>query len=192
MIYDTVDYAMRNLCGTFVIHKGTNNFVKVTNVYDDLMTVELLCEIFHISNHQTGVCKLSELSLNSPALGMANLNGNVCYVSRIPKREDWRQGLRRNNLSLKFLGPDFHMRIYDLNNIFKSLNKTRKGKLPSFIEASSARDDKARAFHREWVVWNNELFYKTSLVGLIKEGGAIEWASNKAYLEEYFLECTNA
>jgi len=76
--------------------------------------LEILVNIFHVGEGEDGlwalVCKiggeevdrynlsLSDLELSSPPLGNIDYNGHTYFVSRMPKRNDWRQGLRRDNL----------------------------------------------------------------------------------------------
>lgn len=42
---------------------------------------------------------LNELDLRSPPLGNIDFRGHTYYVSRVPKRNDWRQGIRKDNLA---------------------------------------------------------------------------------------------
>lgn len=41
---------------------------------------------------------LSDINPTSPRLGYTNYDGNAFYLGRFPKRRDWKQGLRRENM----------------------------------------------------------------------------------------------
>ena len=104
-MYDTQEYAESRLLGTFVRHKG--EVVEVVGVSGDLK-----CMVS--TSDSEFVVPLEDLNLESMPLGYSNLNGVATYLSRIPMRRDWRQGVRAANIegligglreSLGGLGP---------------------------------------------------------------------------------------
>lgn len=107
----------------------------------------------------------NELNVTPVPLGMCNFGDTVSYLSRIPLRRDWRQGLRRenfksSNIDHAAIPPDV-------------LAKVIKGQYPSLKEAleTVAKKKGAIAWHRNWAVDSDgKLIYKLSVVGTSKDG----------------------
>ena len=111
-----------------------------------------------IVTHKDRMFKLDELDLSSPELGMVNTMRGPVYLARIPKRDDWRQGLRRANVG-KLWGQRVEV---DSKLIYKCI----RGKYPEILSAinDSEMEGLRIAFHRHWaleVVGKRvELYYK--------------------------------
>jgi hypothetical protein len=90
----------------------------VNTVVRDMMAVELVT-ILDIQRGGAGfiatvssfdeekgnyITPLEYLDLSSPPLGNINYRQETYYISRMPKRNDWRQGLRRENLVATYRG----------------------------------------------------------------------------------------
>lgn len=102
--------------------------------------------------------KLEELDLNSPPLGMVNTYRGPIYLARVPKRDDWRQGLRKANVT-KLWGQRVEV---DSKLIYKCI----RGQYPEIVSAiaDSQIEGLRIAFHRHWAleVLDNRvyLYYK--------------------------------
>lgn len=130
---------------------------------------------------QSHVCDLDELDLHPVPLGYCNYNKYASYLTRIPMRKDWRQGLRRGNYTT-INAPISADRIpYD------ALEQVIKGDYPTYAAALDAvRKVKSMAWHRHWAVNNGlEVFYKGSPnpVGNVEEGKVILTSRNSYLIE---------
>jgi hypothetical protein len=129
-------------------------------------------------------CQAGELDLKPVPLGYCNYNKQACYLSRIPMRRDWRQGLRRGNFaSLSGVNAD---RIpYDV------LRQCIVGDYPTFAGAVEAvKKVKSMAWHRHWAVDSDlRILYKGSNVPVgMLENGEIVLNSKYQYLKEALKE----
>jgi len=105
MYVDNKDYVQMRLVGTIVRDLKAGGLVTVLDVYDTprgLYTT--VCKVGveddddeEREDNQYRIC-LDDLDLSSPSLGNIDFEGSTYYVSRLPKRNDWRQGLRKDNL----------------------------------------------------------------------------------------------
>ena len=75
----------------------------------------LRAEVRVVDEEETYGVPLTQLDLTSPPLGNIDVDGLTYYVARVPKRNDWRQGLRPNNLMLVHRGRSY-------NYLFAALN----------------------------------------------------------------------
>ena len=92
MRYDTDGYARSRLLDTIVLHKGEPVLVDVVLDGSALFS--------RLGVGGTGTCPLSELDLSPIQLGYFNSEDSAHYLQRVPKRRDWRQGLRGNNVNM--------------------------------------------------------------------------------------------
>lgn len=106
-----------------------------------------------------------ELDLTPVPLGMCNFNHNAHYLSRVPLRRDWRQGLRREN----FISPTCdHAAIPPA-----LLAKVIKGEYPALKECFDLvkKGALAAAWSRRWAIGRDStLIYKNKVVGTSKDG----------------------
>jgi len=75
---------------------------------------------------------LKDLDLSSPPLGNIDYNGDTYFVSRVPKRNDWRQGIRKDNLAYVYRGrihkyniPSMKVLEAPVYNVYKPYKKGR-------------------------------------------------------------------
>lgn len=93
-MYDDVDYARTRLNETIVMDKeGKASYVHNLYVEDGIMSAQ--CSVL---GGDSKMVKLEDLTLRGFKLGYLNKNGKALYLLRVPKRRDWRQGLRTNNV----------------------------------------------------------------------------------------------
>lgn len=153
------EYAQSRLQGTIVRLGGEPIFVH--NIRPGMKAeVSKLEDIFNVF-----IADAAELNLVPVPLGMCNFRGLAHYLSRIPLRRDWRQGLRRENFCSN-MGD--HAIITP-----EALAKVIKGEYPTFAEALKAASEgvKSVAWCREWAITNDgKLIYKRLPVGVNKDG----------------------
>lgn len=137
-----------------------------------------------LKNDDVVNCKIDDLDLRPVPLGYCNYNKVACYLSRIPMRRDWRQGLRRGNFC--------SLSGYSADRIpYSVVGEAIKGEYPSFDKALIAIGKvKSIAWHRHWAMDNTgRVLYKggETPVGEIK-GGVVELTSRHMYLAEALKE----
>lgn len=127
------------------------------------------------------VCEIDELDLHPVPLGYCNYSKYASYLSRVPLRKDWRQGLRRENF-VSVNAPLSAGRIP-----YEALSQVISGNYPSYKEALDAiRKLKSIAWHRHWAINSGmEVYYKgsPSPVGMVEDGKVI-LTSRCGYLTE--------
>jgi hypothetical protein len=96
--------------------------------------------------------KLEDLDINPVPLGYTNTAFGAVYVTRIPMREDWRQGLRRINIRT--------IPVMDID--YECLDATIRGVYPTFKEAIKLADKRGvAAFSRSFAVDKDKtIWYK--------------------------------
>lgn len=92
MRYDSTEYANSRLAGTIVKYQGEA-------VYVSECFGERLAKIRVLPHGNEDAVNLDHLDLSPIKLGYVNIGGCAEYLQRIPKRRDWRQGLRANNVN---------------------------------------------------------------------------------------------
>ena len=156
MRYDTDDYARSRLLHTIVLHEGKP--VEVGHIEGGKAILQ------HLKDGTTVNVQLSEIDLTPIRLGYFNHGGDAHYLKRLPKRNDWRQGLRGNNVNMPRL----------LNT---GVIELCKGTYPSFEEACDMVEDghDCVAFSRQFAIGSDgDLEYRGSfLVGHTKEGDVV-------------------
>lgn len=154
-------YASEKLPGTIVRLKDGNP-VYVQNVF----VRDKVCDVQTIDKLRTPYkLKLKDLDLRSPPLGFANYRDMAIYVSRIPKRRDWRQGIRTQNC---FVGDGIFMvenlldgnalhncivgKYPKINSILNKIKRVNKLKLRVAWDRHWALDNKLNVFYKNWGV----------------------------------------
>jgi hypothetical protein len=108
MYKDDVDYVRMRLVGTVVRDKKEGQLVYVEGVhFGGALCAALEAEVRVLGEEEFHIVPLTQLDLASPPLGNTDVDGITYYVSRMPKRNDWRQGLRRENLMLVHRGREY-------------------------------------------------------------------------------------
>ena len=178
MYSDDYEYANSRLTETIVRLKGEPVYIfrvgigMVTNyaTLDDFNTIK--------------TCKTEELDLKPVPLGYCNYNKQACYLTRIPMRRDWRQGLRHGNFT-SLSGVDANRIPYDV------LRQCILGDYPTFNGAVEAvKKVKSMAWHRHWAVDSQlQIFHKggNRPVGVL-DNGQVVLSSKYQYLKEALKE----
>ena len=104
------------------------------------------------------VVKLSDLELSSPVLGNVDYEGISIYAARQPKRNDWRQGLRAENLVYTHKGMAKNWRglpynILEMAVYNKYSNYTECLKAVTFHEATSRSFSRNFSIDKRLKVW---------------------------------------
>lgn len=150
-MYDDDRHARLRLCDSLVLTKrGTP--ILVNDVINGKVVYSIGPEL-----SRRGSCDLSKVNVSPPPLGYLNLYRGCTFLSRVPKRRDWRQGLRPNNV--KTGSGD--------SATFSMINSYYRQKYPSFQEALLKG---SCAFSRVFAVDGSALMYKGGLVGNIING----------------------
>lgn len=181
-------YAITRLVGTIVRESATNEPVIVHAISEDGM-----CHCQYLEDDvRTSFIHLDNLNLKPVSLGYVNNGGSATYMRRIPKRRDWKQGLRRENC-MSSSGRNIG------NFPYRYLRDSIINRFPTFQRAVAESVGKIRngnikhiAFHRHWAVKGGKnLYYKEELVGnivFIDEQPTVELLENKWHLKEYLEE----
>ena len=181
--YTSIDYARDRLLNTIVRVSGDP--AMVTNIYGD-NTVEY--QDLYDSSYK--VAPLGEMDLDPVPLGYVNYKGIATYLSRIPKRQDWKQGLRDGNVRRVGGGIDYPdikpkalaetiLAIYPpYKKVLVALSKLTKKNLFSL------------AFCRDFCITTDKsLFYKGEFhVGTIGEDGEPEFFDKFDWVADSFNE----
>lgn len=124
---------------------------------------------------------ISELIPEVPELGYVNYQGVASYLVRLPKRRDWRQGIRYSNLRC-VQGLDLNLIPYSsmcdtLTNVYPTFEKC----LNSFKRSKTL---KSIAWHRDWAVSRaGEIYFQGEAVGTLNEGRVVLYNECK-FLQE--------
>lgn len=147
--YEDIPYAQQRLLGT-IVRLGKEP-IKIAAI--DVNGGVMFNYLHNMEKPE--LCKLRDIDITPVPLGFVNFDGRAFYTSRIPKREDWKQGLRDNTLSVAVSWSDLRLTIL--------------GKFPSLREATltlNKRRTHSIAFDRNWAITvDMKLKYKEWDVG---------------------------
>ena len=188
---DNMDYVSSRLRGTCVLHKEHGLFY-VDHVIREKEKVVLVGCV--VSDGMLGNyirLPIEQFNLETPKLGNCNFDGRAFFITRVPLRKDWKQGIRGSNLS----------RIEKLNEIrpygfegYKLLVNTVVGKFPSFTECVDRVEDiyTEAAFTHDFMVDSNMVvYYKNRFkVGSVTDYNKIRIYDDYQWLEESLAEVT--
>ena len=173
--YKDVTYAISRLVGTIVRYKGEP--VEVVGKDDPHVRIQYL-----ISKRREWI-DVRRLDIDPVPLGYVNTRDFGCmYLSRIPMRTDWRQGLRQKAVMVS-------------NGLFfdalprEDVAKTILNIYPHIKDARNMCDEDHRvAFAREWCVGDKDIiWYKEKEVGQYMYD-RIVLKPEYFYLEEKLME----
>lgn len=154
--YDTAEYARSRLIETVIRHG--NKPVMVYDVGVHSLTNKIIIKYQDIMNSDEVMLEdeIDNFNLDPVPLGYVNWKNYAYYLTRMPMRKDWRQGLRLLNIVL----PDGDRPPVPL----KTVGETIMGNFPSFKSCldklNSKKTIKAMAFCRDFSVSTQEIQYK--------------------------------
>lgn len=173
--YDTAEYAATRLIETVVMYKGRPVTVKNCTQFGGKIAVAYHDVVTEVG----GQTFLDDLDLNPPVLGYVNVGKKNChYITRMPMRKDWKQGVRKNNITTyNGIAPDISMKhlANTIMNQFPSIADTVKN-LSSLVKGGYKG---AMAFSRDFaadtygVVWYKDVF-KIGTIDLTNGGIKID------------------
>lgn len=139
MYGDDYGYANSRLTGT-IVRRGKHP-VTVLGVNNDGTVVAQT-----VITKKDRICKLTDLNLASPELGMVNTPNGAVYMARKPMRRDWRQGVRRSSVTI------LSGNVAEITD--KLIYRAIRGRFPSLEDAieDTMVGDISVAFHRHWSV----------------------------------------
>lgn len=141
---DDVQYAKNRLVETIVRYK--ERAVVVHNVWDGGESLRLSSSDC-VTGDYIPDDGIDEFDLTPVPLGFVNRHKKTLYFSRKPMREDWRQGLRGQNIHILYglEGDEGHM----LNLDYKSVGQTINGEFPKIGETELRQGERV-AWHRDF------------------------------------------
>lgn len=178
MYGDDWQYADSRLNNTIVRYEGKGVFVNKVMKKGALIT--------SLRGGDGNVVNLDDLDLTPVKLGFANIGNAISYLTRMPMRRDWRQGLRVGNFTSVYGTPA------DLVN-YNALADTIEGIYPTLQECVDSPARVLRAWCREWAVGNSKLknnrplIYKNLIVGCVRDGNP-ELSGEFMFLREALQE----
>lgn len=182
-MYDTVDYAKQKLVGT-VVRLNNGEPIHILDVVNKMLVV------FVKNNYDehTKTTEFKNIDISSPPLGFINTHKGAFFISRIPKRNDWRQGVRPENCSkvaVSALGGGG----LTTNEIMSAIVGPKEQPFWKAIEEAKGLGGLSLAIHRHWAITNLNIYYKWDKVGSYKEAtNEIYFNKDYAYLESRFYE----
>lgn len=185
--YDTAEYAHTRLSET-IIRLGDIPVYVLNTVQDGANIIVNYNDIMDDGPPKSA--PLDQFNLDPVPLGYVNFKGRTSYLSRMPMRKDWRQGMRISNIAdLGGLNP--HSMPY------KVIGQTIIGKYPTFERCIQALNRKVKpvssiAFSRDFAIHLEEgkLEYK----GVLKVGnvnlqtGDVKIDDKSNWVREAFAE----
>lgn len=165
------EYANTRLAGSMV-RDGEGNLIIVHRV-----SGQGRCEVEVGATGEVKTCKLSELNLEPLQMGYVNCHNRVAYIMRIPRRDDWRQGIRTNTM---------HILQGDNRPSLAALDACVKGSYPRLgVCIQRASEGHEMSFHRRWALRANyELHYCGKRVGSWNEQAQLTLQEKHIYLQE--------
>lgn len=116
-----------------------------------------------VKNQNPITASLDELNFKPVPLGWCNVPTGATYLARIPKRQDWRQGIRAQTC--------FSSMVRFQNIPFASLAACIKGEYPKFKELIVKQWKVTTAWSRKWASDSNLLYFgNLGEVGSIVKG----------------------
>ena len=181
MYGDDFGYADTRLRDTIVRHRNTPVWVR--GVGPGMMTV-----IEYLLTGRRTEVPLDTLDLEPVPLGYVQVGDRYVYLTRVPKRDDWRQGLRHNTMRLVDQGP---MSVKQLPN--DSMARCIRNDYPNFEEAKQELNlgREVVAWCREWAISPWAVYHKGREVGE-RPNGEIRLFQDKNYLQESLEDAINA
>jgi hypothetical protein len=173
-------YGYSRVADTFLYHKERKELLKVLEPAENFTKL-----VMSAVDNDTLVCNWDEFSFAPPKLGLINTLESSFYVEKIPKRNDWRQGLRSTQFQVTSADRSVRNWLYDQ---WKWVNRALKDPFPSLPEAIWQLEEYAetRAISRYFSVTRDfELRYRNRLtVGVITDNDALLLNTNFFWLED--------
>lgn len=127
-----------------------------------------VCPVAALANPEYRRTPLARLNVRPGRLGYINYNGSVSYVKRLPKRRDWRQGLRYNNITSSGPLSAHDIPLWNFDDMLRNRYPTFRAVL-STIDGGDAQD---MAWSRQWALTRDKriLYRGVDIVGKVVDG----------------------
>lgn len=162
------NYAESRLVDSIVRIAKTNQPIMVQRVDAVTGTVSAI----KLSTREDILVELDDLNLKPVPLGWCNTQRGATYLARIPKRRDWRQGIRAETC--------FSSQTRFVNIQYADLAKCIMGEYPRLDEVLKAGVNRVVAWSRKWATDCKSVFF-----GNLGEVGTI--VDSTPVLNENFL-----
>ena len=179
------EYASAKLGGSIVRYEGYP--VWVVDVNDEYVCLDKIP-----SNGGTFKVQLCDLDLTPLPLGFVNGDNTCSYIQRVPKRNDWKQGVRAANL-MGLSSSSVNLNINSVDFVNTVLNKFPS--IENCMEYIECGECDSRAFNRRFslgtlVKEGFSLFYKNYRIGYLDPMRAKSYTLDKEcfYLKELLEE----
>lgn len=187
-----MEYAATRLPDTVVLHKGVPVEVKVVITGGENLTgyyqhigrprparpPQRPIWVHNIVKDSNEIVSLDDIDPTPVPLGYVNYQGVASYIARVPRRGDYKQGMRYNNIrSISGLPAQ---RIP-----YSAIASTIVNEFPTFtLCVKTSRTCRSIAWHRDWAIDNTGLIhYQGEEVGGLIEG-RVALHRKKQYLQE--------
>lgn len=186
MKYDIPNYAESRLNGTVVMDTKAGKPVLVKGIDDDWQ-----CTVMSITGGDDYEVEYAHLDVTPVKLGYVNIDSrpyDALYLVRMPKRNDWRQGLRRENMIVL-------SKNLDSGRVpFKYLSNCILGEYPTFeavVECFVKNAGKfiSMAWCRDFCLYTGgKVLYRTIHVGDYSVDSGVVLLDEYTYLQEVLNE----
>ena len=179
MFYKNADcgYVYERVADTWIVHD--NILKQVVDRTDDRFLLRRVTGEVDIEYY-------SAIDFSTPRLGFFNMPGGYSiYVCRVPKRRDWRQGIRPANLTSFNQGRCSMVSSHDIQNI-ATVRLNRKPSIPESIEMIEDTHTSVAVGNKFCVTDRGEVWYKgMSKVGTLNvESETIQLSRQYVHLQE--------
>lgn len=110
-----------------------------------------LAAVYQLSDRKTGKVPLDALNLKPVPLGWCNLPDGATYLARIPKRRDWRQGIRAETC--------FSSKVQFRRIPYENIARCIRGEYPKLSELVKQPWDKLQAWSRKWASDGHDVYF---------------------------------
>lgn len=179
MYGDDWNYADSRLAGTIVrLEDGEPVFVH--GIRHGMEAT--VCKLSDLYNNQ--IVNANTLNLVPVPLGMCNFDKRAHYLSRIPMRRDWKQGLRKEN----FMSHTVHVQLIP-PHILRAVIVGEYPPLEECIAMCEKKEVTSAAWNRAWAVTvdGNLIYKEEGKVGVVKKG-VLALDEQYRYLQEALQE----
>lgn len=153
------NYAESRLVDSIVRIAKTGEPVKVEHI--NQRTGEAL--VIFLKDKTSCEVPLDDLNLKPVPLGWCNTRMGATYLARIPRRRDWRQGIRAETCFSSVVA--FRMIA------FSDIAKCIRGEYPKFKDVIKNQNKQVMAWSRKWATdGKNVLFGQLGTVGTMEKG----------------------
>lgn len=140
-----VEYAESRLTGTIVRYQGEPAFVNNVTYQRDRPVAVLR----YISPRADEAVPLDDLDLSPFNLGYVNYRNIASFLTRVPMRGDYRQGLRTHNMYSHF---GYHHQSIPISGIYNTLMNVFPTFRQCVVAVQATEQSRSSAWHLNWAL----------------------------------------